>query len=206
MRVWKLIATASIAAAVLPNTYAAEKSTNPCTLLKWEDLQPFGAAKDTALTDAGWHEEAPPKGMPGSRLFTNMCAIAIKSDAGRSSITLSFDSFSGKASEQQVKDWLKASSPATPEDGTKIVKLGETTCESGRYDLPTSQDDGSVANKVERYIACDQLVGMHHVSLNVHVPESSKSLLPSPEQAKALLEKSIVRMHQQSFSIAGRTD
>lgn len=207
MRAHKIITVAIAAAALSSAAYAAEKTTNPCNLLSWEDLQAYGATKDTPLSEAGWHEEAPPKELPGSHLYTNMCAITIKSTGGRSSITLSFDSFSGKASEQQVRDWLKASTPAEPpEAGTSLVTLGDTTCETGKYNLPTSQEDGSVADTIEHYIACDRQVGLHHVSLNVHVPDANKATLPSAEQTMALLEKFVGRMQQQSFAIAEKAN
>lgn len=206
MHFLKPVTAAVLSVLAFSAAHAADKSTNPCTLLQWQDLQSVGATKDTMMTDAGWHQEAAPKEIPNSKLFTNMCAAAIKSEVGRTSITLSFDSFLGKVSEQQVRDWLKANVPQAEknEEAPQMMTLGETTCETGQYDLPVSQDDGSVANTVEHYIACDQQVGTHHVSLNVHVPEGNKAALPTPEQAKALLEKSVARMKEQSFAVAGK--
>ena len=207
MRFLKPATAAALSVLAFSGAHAAEKSTNPCTLLQWQDLASVGATKDMPMTDAGWHQEATPKEIPGSKLFTNMCAAGLKSEAGRTSITLSFDSFLGKVSEQQIHDWLKANMPPADqkEGNPRLVTLGETTCETGQYELPVSQDDGSVANTVEHYIACDQQVGTHHVSLNVHVPEANKAALPTPEQAKALLEKSVMRMKEQSFAVAEKS-
>jgi hypothetical protein len=205
MRLFTYATAVLLFACVAATAQAADKS-NPCTLLDWQDLQAFGANKDTQLTDAGWHQEDTPKEIPRGKLFTNMCAIAMKSAAGRSSVTLSFDSFKGKVTEQQVAKWLKGVSAAIAADAEAseakpvAVTLGETTCESGQYELPTAQEDGSIANVVEQYIACDRQVGTHHVSLNVQLPDAQKNVLPSPEEAKALLDKSIARMKKQAFS------
>lgn len=200
MRYTTPIATALLVSCIAFNAHAADNSSNPCSLLDWQDLQTFGAVTDTSMSDAGWHEEMPPKEIPGSKLFTNMCAVTIMSQAGRSGITLSFDSFRGKVTEQQVSEWLKsAASAETEQPDMAVVKVGNTTCERGQYDLPTKQDDDSVADVVEHYIACDQQVGTQHVSINVHVPEGKKGELPSPEQAKVLLDKSIARMKQHAI-------
>ncbi len=185
------------------NANAAEKSASPCSLITWQDIQSLGAVKDTSMVDAGWHQEKTPKEIPDSQLFTNMCAMVTKSAAGRSSVTLSFDSFKGKVTEQQIADWLKSTTRPDDEEEAKptVVTLGDTTCENGQYNLPTSQADDSVADVAEHYIACDKLVGTHHVSLNIHVPEGDKAKLFSPEQTKALLEKAISRMKETSFTI-----
>lgn len=202
MRHLNPIAFALVATCAAFNAHAAGGSDDPCSLLDWQDLQSLGAVKDTPLIDAGWHQEETPKEIPGSRLFTNMCAVTIMSQAGRSSVTLSFDSFKGKVTEQQVSDWLKAGikEPEAGEPEVAIVKAGEATCESGRYDLTTRMEDGSFAEVPELYIACDQQVGTHHISLNIDVPDSKKADLPNPQQAKALLDKSIARLKQKSFA------
>jgi hypothetical protein len=203
MRQSTTLAIAAFAAGIAFNASAAEKSSDPCSLITWQDIQSFGAVKDTPMSDAGWHQEQTPKELPDSQLFTNMCAVVTKSPAGRSSITLSFDSFKGKATEQQIADWLKSTTRPADEEEAKptVVTLGDTTCENGQYSLPTSQADDSVADVAEHYIACDKLVGANHVSLNIHVPEGDKAKLFSPEQAKALLDKAVSRMKANSFSI-----
>ncbi|MFY9328765.1 MAG: hypothetical protein WAO76_12245 [Georgfuchsia sp.] len=196
------IAIALLVSCTAFNTHAADNSSNPCSLLDWQDFKSLGAVKDTLMSEAGWRQEKTPEEMPGSILFTNMCAAEIRSKAGRAGFTLSFDSFKGKVSEQQVGEWLKsttATEAAQPDVAT--VKVGDmTTCETGQYDLPTKQEDDSVVTVVEHYIACDQQVGIQHVSLNVHVPEGNKGELPSPEQARDLLDKSVKRMKQNEFA------
>lgn len=203
MRQSTTLAIAVLAACAAFNASAAEKSSDPCSLINWQDIQSLGAKKDTAMADAGWHQEETPKEIPGSQLFTTMCAVVTKSAAGRSSVTLSFDSFKGKVTEHQISDWLKSTTrPADEEDAKPtIVTLGDTTCENGQYNLPTSQADDSVADVAEHYIACDKLVGTHHVSLNIQVPEGDKAKLFSPEQAKALLDKAVSRMKETSFAV-----
>lgn len=188
-----------LSACLASNANAADPSTNPCALLDWQDLQTLGATKDTPMADAGWHPEKIPNEIPDSQLFTNMCAITIPSKAGRSSVSLSFDSFTGKATEQQVSDWLKTVSREKEED-TSIIEVGDATCETGTYDLPTRQSDDSVADISEHYIACDKQVGTQHVSLNIHVPEGDKALLLSPEQAKGLLDKAVAKMKETAFA------
>ena len=197
------IAIALLISCTAFSAHAADDSSNPCSLLDWQDFQTFGVVKDTAMTNPGWHQEETPKELPGSKLFTDMCAVAISSQTGRSSVTLSFDSFKGKVTEQQVGEWLKSAAAAGKEKGqpdVAIVKVGDATCEIGQYDLPTLQDDESVVTVVEHYVACDQQVGVQHVSLNIHVPEANKDNLPSPEQTKALLDKSVNRMKQNEFA------
>lgn len=203
MRYFHPIAIALVGACVAFNAHAADDASNPCTLLDWHDLQSLGAVKDTGLLEAGWHQETTPKEIPDSKLFTNMCAVTIMSPAGRTSVTLSFDSFKGKVTPQQVSDWLKATAAAVePEPEAVLVKQGDATCESGQYDLKTTLNDkdSSSIDVVEHYIACDEQVGTHHISLNINVPEAKKSVLPNPEQAKALLDKSIARLKLKAFS------
>lgn len=193
------IAPIVILACLSFNATAADASSNPCSLINWQDIQSLGATKDTPMADAGWHQEKISNEIPNSTLLTNMCAATITSKAGRLSVSLSFDSFTGKATEQQVSDWLK-SAAAPGEEGTSIVKLGDATCEIGSYDLPTKQEDDSVADVAEHYIACDKQVGTQHVSLNIHVPEGDKALLFSPEQTKDLLDKATNRMKETAFA------
>lgn len=195
---------AALGCAVAGNAYAAKAGTqNPCDLLAWQDVQVFDVKQDTPMTEAGWHKEGTPKELPGSNLYTNMCAIVTKSDAGRVSITLSFDSFKGKVNEAQIADWMKSTAlePEESEEKPTLVTLGNTTCESGKYNLPTAQADDSVADVDQHYIACDQIAGTNHVSLNIHVPNGKKADLPSAEQAKSLLDKSISRMKEKSFAV-----
>lgn len=202
MRCTNPIAIALLASCIVFSAQAADLTNNPCSLLDWKDLQSIGAVKETQFSDGGWRQEQTPKEIPGSNLYTNMCSLTIISMVGRSSVTLSLDSFTGKATEQQVSEWLKLVAHPIPDkpDPVVIVSLGNTTCEYGQYDLPTRLSDDSISDVVEYYVACDQQVGTQHISLNVHVPEGKKSVLPNPEQTKELLDKSIVRMKQQAFA------
>lgn len=199
MRHLNYITVALLGACVAFSAHAAD---NPCDLVDWHDFQSLGAGENTPFSEAGWHKEPTPKEIPGSELFTNMCAGAIITKAGFSSVTLSLDSFKGKVTEQQVGDWLKTTAAKLAEQpdetitNIKIVQEKDATCESGQYELSTKMDDGSVADVVEHYMACDELVGIHHVSLNIHVPENKVTELPNPEQVKALLDKSVARLKQ----------
>lgn len=131
-----------------------------------------------------------------------MCAVTIGSKVGRISITLNLESFKGNVIKQQVSSWLKSVASADIEqpDEAIIVHVGDATCESGKYDYPIKQNDESIIHVIEHYVACDQQVNTQHISLNVTVPEDIQSKLPSVEQTKALLEKSITRMELNAFA------
>lgn len=201
MRHLHSLAIALLASCAAFNAHAAENSGDPCSLLEWQDFQSIGVVKDTPLIDLGWREEQTPKEIPDSKLFSSICAVEIKSGAGSSSVMLSVDSFMGKVTEQQVGEWLKSVEPGEAvKPGVVIVKVGNAICESGQDNLPTSQSAESAANAVGHYIACDQQVGIKHISLNINVPEGKNGELLNPKQTNALLDKSIARMKQNAFA------
>ena len=197
MRHLNPFAIALVASCAAFNAHAVENAGDPCSLLDWQDFQSIGAVQDTALIDLGWREEQTPKQIPDSKLFSSICAVEIKSGAESSTITLSVDSFMGNVTEQQVGEWLKTVEPGEAgKPGVVIVKVGSAICESGQDNLTTSQS----AKVSEHYIACDQQVGIKHISLNINVPEGKKAELLNPEQINALLSKSIARMKQNAFA------
>ena len=197
MRHLNPFAIALVASCAAFNAHAVENAGDPCSLLDWQDFQSIGAVQDTALIDLGWREEQTPKQIPDSKLFSSICAVEIKSGAESSTITLSVDSFMGNVTEQQVGEWLKSVGPGEAGKlGVVIVKVGSAICESGQDNLTTSQS----AKVAEHYIACDQQVGIKHISLNINVPVGKKAELLNPEQINALLSKSIARMKQNAFA------
>lgn len=201
MRYTTPIAIALLASCVAFNVQAADNSSEPCSLLDWHDFQSLGAVKDTTFVNSGWQPGETPKEIPDSELLSNICTAAIGSPKGGLFIALSIDGFKGKVSEQQVSDWLKSVAAAdSKQSELAIVQVGNATCESGQYDVPTKQKDGSNVNVVKEYIACDRQVETRHIALNLHVAEDQKGELPSPEQTAALLDKSILRMKQQTFA------
>ncbi len=204
MRPFAPLLIALISALACFNANATTQSSDPCAALDWHDIESLGATKDTSLVQAGWHQEDPIAQLPEAKLFTNLCAAVMKSPEGRISVTLGFDSIQGKASVQQVSDWLKAADAADTMDGIsemKTVKFGETRCENGRYDLPTKNDtDDTISTVVEYYVACDQQVGKQHLALNIHVPEGKKAVLPTVEQTKAMLDKLVARIKKSAIS------
>ena len=193
-------AIALVASCAAFNAHAVENAGDPCSLLDWQDFQSIGAVQDTALIDLGWREEQTPKQIPDSKLFSSICAVEIKSGAESSSVTLSVDSFMGNVTEQQVGEWLKTVEPGEAgKPGVVIVKVGNAICESGQENS-TSQSAESAAKAAGHYIACDQQVGIKHISLNINVPVGKKAELLNPEQINALLSKSIARMKQNAFA------
>lgn len=191
----QIIAVAAFSMAVASVGNAETFTGNPCSLINWQDLKPLGAKKTTTFADAGWHEEKSPTELPDSQLFTDLCGVTILSKAGRTSATLTFTSFRGNVTEQQIGDWLKSvAQKETPDPDIKAETVDEAGCEKGHYDLPTSQSDGSVAKVVEHYVACDRQVGTQHVSLNISFPQGKHVSSFSARQTKSLLDKAISRM------------
>lgn len=191
------ITIAILASCVAFNIHAADNSNDLCSLLDLQDFQSVGVAKDTSLISMGWNQAETPKEIPDSKLWSNICTASIMSKEGGTYVALGFDGFEGNVTVQQVSDWLKSvASSDTKQTEAAIVKVDDASCESGQYDLPAKQADGSSSNTVVHYVACDRQVDTRHISLNVGVPEGKKDVLPSPEQTKALLDKSIARMKQ----------
>ena len=192
-----------LAALLTPLAHAATTPNDPCALLDWHDFQFMGVTESGALTSSGWHEETPPPELPGARLSTSLCAAVAKTDAGRVAITLSLASVKGNVTEQQFAAWLKsiaASDARENEKDVKEFKLGEADCESGRDVLTIPSDYADLEKTiVEHYVACDQHVGLLHVSINAQFAEARKKELPSAEQVKALLDKSLARLKQTRF-------
>ena len=52
---------------------------------------------------------------------------------------------------------------------------------------------------VEYFVACDEHVGLIHMSVNAQVAEKRKNDLPDPALVKALLDKSVTRLKQTDF-------
>jgi hypothetical protein len=189
------ITVALLAAIASFNVSAASVGSPSCPLLVREDLSGLGVDKDTSFIDSDWNWGETPKETPDAKVISNMCMVNLKNPGGKIAVMLSVDSFQGKVTVEQVSQWLKATDNAeTDEPGVSKVKIGETECETGVYELPTSGNDGDVENINELYVACDAQVGTRHISLNVHVPEAIKASLPSPEQTKAMLDKSVQRL------------
>lgn len=180
------------------SSFAAAASENPhasCPFLGREELAGVGVTKDTAFIDSDWKWDEIPKEAPESKVITDMCTVSLKTADGNSSIVLIVDRFHGKVTEAQVGNWIKSAAELESKDaGITKTSFGDVTCETGTYELPTTQDSGDVKNINEFYVACDKQVGTHHISLNIHVPEAQKSTLPSAEQTKAMLEKSAERL------------
>jgi hypothetical protein len=184
------IAIALLAALSSFNASAADVS---CTLLAREDLSGFGVNKDTVFITIETNWDDFPK------VVANHCSVIIDTPAGKVSLLLSVDKFEGEVTEDQVRKWLKEFVDAKAnQEGVTTLKIGETTCETGIYESPTSKEDGSPAKLNEFYIACDEQIGTRHISLNVQVPEASKSVLPTPEQAKSILDKSVQRLKEEN--------
>jgi len=184
--------TLALLAAISSFNVSAETVGEPsCPLLVREDLSVLGVNKETSFVDSDWNWNETPKETPGAKVISNMCMVNFKNPGGKVSVMLSVDSFLGKVNETQVGEWLKATA-GSDEPGITKVKVGDTECETGNYELPSSDDQGGVENINELYVACDAQVGTRHISLNVHVPESIKNTLPSPEQVKVMLDKSVV--------------
>ena len=189
------ITVALLAAITSFNASAGTVGSPSCPLLVREDLSGLGVNKDTAFVDSDWNWDETPKETPGAKVISNMCMVNLKNPGGKVAVMLSVDSFQGKVTVEQVGQWLKATA-GSDEPGVSKVKVGETECETGNYELPTSGNDGAVENINELYVACDAQVGTRHISLNVHVPEAIKGTLPSPEQTKAMLDKSVQRLKE----------
>ena len=186
-----------------PLSQAASTPTDPCTLLDWHDFQFMGITDSGGLTSSGWHEETTPPELPDTRLSTALCAAVTKTDAGRAAMTLNLTSVKGKISEEQFASWLKSVAAADArenEKDVKEVKVGDADCESGRdvLTIPSDYEDQD-RTIVEYYVACDQHVGLLHLSVNAQVAEARKNDLPSAEQVKALLDKSVARLKQTPF-------
>ena len=200
-----LFAVVSANALAAKHEKPAEAKTNsdPCTLLDWQDIQSLGAKKETNISSTNWNEEKIADVIPGSKLFTNLCAATMKTEAGRTAVTLSFDVFKGKVSVQQVKDWLEAVAKRQAVEGDLDVKkmvIEDAQCETGRTEVDFSGENGEEVPKyIEYYVACDKQIGIKHVAVNVQATEGRKAELPTPEQAKALLDKSVARMKKTSF-------
>jgi hypothetical protein len=186
-----------------PLSYAAATPSDPCTLLDWHDFQFIGVTENGGLSSVGWHEETTPPELPGTRLSTALCSAAAKTDAGRTVMTLTLTSLKGKVTEQQFTTWLKSVATLDArenEKDVKEIKIGDSDCESGRDVLTLPSDYADLEKTiVEHFVACDQHVGLLHVSINAQVAEGRKKDLPSPEQVKALLDKSLARLKRTSF-------
>ena len=184
---------------------AAKTNSDPCTLLDWHDIQSLGAKKETQLSSPNWHEEKIDNEIPGSKLYTDLCSASMKTEAGRTAVMLSFDIFKGKATEQQVKDWLENAAKRDAVEGDQDVKkmmVENVQCETGRTELELKNEFGEEQPKyIEYYVACDKQVGTQHVALNVQATEGRKAELLTPEQAKALLDKAVAKMKQTSFNV-----
>ena len=170
-----------------PLSHAAttlDTPSDPCVLFDWHDFQSLGVTESSGISSAGWHDEAAPRELPGTRLSTGLCAAVAKSDAGRVAITLNLSSVKGNVTEKQFATWLKkvaASEAHENEKDVKEFKVGDTDCESGRdvLTIPSDYEDEE-RTIVEYYIACDQHVGLLHLSVNAQVAEGRKGDLPSP--------------------------
>lgn len=204
MRYTTPIAIILFASSITFNVQATEKSDNPCDLLDWQDFQTFGVVKETTLVNTGWRQVETPKEMPDSEVWSNMCVVTLPSDEGSSFLSLTVESIQGKVSKEQIGEWLiKVAAKDSELPDVTAGKVGDSTCENGKYDLPTkSQNDKTVV--VEHYVACDQLVENMHISLNLHVPEGKQGDLPNPEQVAALLDKSIVRLKNLAIAKADK--
>ena len=175
---------------------AADDAHNTCPFLGRDELAKVGVTTDTAFMDSDWAWGETPKETPNAKVVTNLCTVSMKSKVGSSSIILAVDRFDGKVTETEVGSWLKAIASRKDEDEEiKVMAFGNVTCETGNYELPTTLDEGT-ENINEIYVACDTQVGTRHVSLNFHVPEAQKANLPSPEQAKAILDSSVQRLKE----------
>ncbi len=160
-----------------------------CPFLVRDDLSMLGVDKNTSFADSDWDWKQTPSETPNAQVISNMCMVKINTPAGRVEVMLALDSFKGKVTEEQVGQWLKAK--GDPEEGVTLITVGDSVCETGSYDLPSEASDGGIANVNQIYVACDKQVGTRHLALNIHVPEASKGILPSPEQTKAILDKSV---------------
>jgi hypothetical protein len=103
------------------------------------------------------------------------------------------ESFPADASMEVVAAWMAKMDAL--EDGRKgyedlqTVKVDGATCETGHYVQPQPEDP-KAARKPEHtffYVACDQIEGKHHITVNLQWPDD-KAHLPSTAQAKALLD------------------
>ena len=178
------------------NAQAAKVGDPVCPFLVREDLSPLGITKDTDFADSDWDWGESPRETPGAKVFSNMCMVKVKTPEGRVEVLLALDSFTGKVTEEQVDRWIKSvAASRDPEDeGTTIIPIGDSVCETGNYELRTEGLDGEVTKVNELYVACDKQVGTRHMTLNVHVPEANKNILPTPARAKAILDNSVQLM------------
>lgn len=204
MRRFLAIAPFLAALFVSPSSLAASDASNPCVLLDWHDFQYMGVTDESGLETSGWNHENTPPDLPGSSLSTALCAAVTRSDKGRSAVTLNLTSVKGNVTTQQFDTWLKSVAAAdTKAGGTdiKVFKVEDTDCESGRYvtTIPGLYEGDEDTTVVEHYVACDEHVGLVHVSMNAQVAEGRKNELPEPAQVKALLDKSVARMKQTAF-------
>lgn len=175
---------------------ASDPANDICPFLGRAELLTHGVTKDTAFSDSDWAWGETPKETPQAKVISNLCTINMKSKVGSSSIVLAVDRFDGMVTEAEVGTWIKAIAGKKDEDeDVKVTEFGDVVCETGSYELPTTLDEGT-ENINELYVACDTQVGTRHVSLNFHFPEGQKGYLPSPEQAKAILDSSVKRLKE----------
>ena len=187
------------------NALAADPAHNSCPFLARDELKPIGVTKDTTFMDSYWAWGETPKETPTAQVVTNLCTVSMKSKKGNTSIILAVDRFDGKVSESEVGSWIKAIASKNDDDeDIKVTAIGDATCESGNYELPTTLDDRT-ENINTFYVACDTQVGTRHVSLNVHVPEAEKTILPSPEKVKAILDNSVQRLKAKAADLGKKT-
>lgn len=201
----RLIALAPLLVTLLSlPSYAGEAASDPCVLLDWHDFESMGITRPDGLESSQWNHEEPPAELPGSSLSTGLCAAVTRTDKGRKAMTLNLSSVKGNVTEAQFDAWLHGIAAASTHANAKEVKefkVDGTDCESGRDEavIPAlyEGDDDTTVN--EYFVACDQHVGLVHVSMNAQVAEGRRDELPDAAQVKSLLDKSVARLKETGF-------
>ena len=167
-----------------------EEQVKACDLLQAENLAPWGYAP--RLNRENWSltfEQA--KLNAPSDVHSDTCTLRSEDAAHHGATVLVVESFASDTPAAAISSWIKdiAARPKEADEKVQEVKIGDAMCEIGEYPMPAA---ASAEATTQHYVACDQLVGTRHLTVNVQ--QSDATQLPTPPQVKDLLDQAAKRL------------
>jgi hypothetical protein len=158
----------------------------PCDLVDMADLAEMGFRIFRSPTHEAVDLEKGEADAP-TATHTEICTFLAGRRGDRLGLQLTVDTFAEKVTEAQLEAWtqlIMKDDKAT----FSTSKIGQANCETGEFERV---DAGTRAQRgIQHFVSCDTLEpgGLRRVNLYFQAPED-KTLLPSPLQVKALLDK-----------------
>lgn len=169
--------------------HAADINQTACPLLTAKDMASVGFEM-TGRPRGNTFNVTPEQSGAPSDISAEICFYYSGIEGGRHSISVTVETFTNT---KGIAEWLAGKNAKTSSEGATLTRVGESTCESGRYQFASANGNDRGDKYEQRYMSCDHFDGHRHVIVGVDIP-ATEGKLPEATDVNRLLGAVVNRL------------